>query len=81
MKKNNIQNLYEYMTEEDRLSFMLIEIKSIISGFGFEDDLTNLEKIHSIHDVVFQYNRNHIKNLKNSLKEKYKIDLKTLEIK
>ena len=70
MKKPKVQDLYDYTTDADRLCAAVLEVKNIVHGFGYDENITDLEKLHLINDAVSQYNRNYIDCLRYSLKEK-----------
>jgi hypothetical protein len=72
MKSEKIQNSYERAMDKDRISSILLSIKNIVHGFGYEDGLSDLEKLFLINDEVSGYNRNYLvdpADLENSLKK------------
>jgi len=50
-------SLYNYLTEPSRLMGDLLEVKNVVHGFGYEENITDLEKLFIIHEIVTGYNR------------------------
>ena len=69
MKSNKSKHAYHYTTEPIKLECALIDVKNILLECGYEN-LSDLEKLHLIHEAVFSYDRNYIDGLRLHLKRK-----------
>lgn len=55
-------DLYDYITESSRLMSDLVVVKNIVHGFGYDKDITDLEKLLLIHEAVFAYDKDVIES-------------------
>ena len=52
--------IYDFKTGEFKPESVLISVKNVVHGFGYPENISDLEKLHIICDLVYGYERDTI---------------------